>query len=96
MSVKIGVVMDPIARIAYSKDSTLAMLWAAADRGWSLFYMEPADLSLEQGAPRGNMAPLEVFRDPRRWFALGEATRRDPDAQGPALRQRVHLHHLYP
>ena len=76
MSVKIGVVMDPIARIAYSKDSTLAMLWAAADRGWSLFYMEPADLSLEQGAPRGNMAPLEVFRDPRRWFARGDATRR--------------------
>ena len=76
MSVNIGVVMDPIARIAYSKDSTLAMLWAAADRGWSLFYMQPGDLSLEQGAPRGNMAPLEVFRDPERWFALGEATRR--------------------
>lgn len=73
MSIKIGVVMDPISAISYKKDSTMAMLWAAADRGWSLFYMEPGDLSLVQGAPMGRMAPLEVFRDPQRWFELGEA-----------------------
>ena len=73
MSVRLGVVMDPIATINYKKDSTLAMLWAAADRGWSLYYMEPGDLSLEQGAPRGRMAPLTVYRDPRRWYELGEA-----------------------
>ncbi len=73
MSVNIGVVMDPIAAIAYKKDSTMAMLWAAAERGWSLFYLEPKDLSLEQGAPVGRMAALKVFRDPERWFELGEA-----------------------
>lgn len=72
MSIKLGVVMDPIAAINYKKDSTMAMLWAAADRGWSLFYMEPGDLSLEQGAPVGHMAELEVFRDPQRWYSLGE------------------------
>lgn len=76
MSIKIGVVMDPIAAISYKKDSTMAMLWAAADRGWSLYYMEPADLSLEQGAPVGRMAELEVFRDPKRWFSLGESRHR--------------------
>ncbi|MEM6773635.1 MAG: glutathione synthase [Pseudomonadota bacterium] len=75
MTIKLGVVMDPIAAINYKKDSTMAMLWAAADRGWSLFYMEPADLSLEQGEPAARMAPLEVFRDPERWYALGEAQR---------------------
>ena len=76
MSVRLGVVMDPIAAINYKKDSTLAMLWAAADRGWSLYYMEPRDLSLAQGHPMGRMAPLEVLRDPERWFSLGDAERR--------------------
>ena len=76
MGIKLGVVMDPISAIAYKKDSTLAMLWAAADRGWSLYYMEPCDLSLEQGAPTARMAPLEVFRDPQRWYRLGDARRR--------------------
>jgi glutathione synthase len=77
MTIKLGVVMDPIANITYKKDSTLAMLWAAADRGWSLFYMEPQALSLEQGLPRAAMAPLQVFRDPQRWYALGEQEQRD-------------------
>ncbi|MFK8042813.1 glutathione synthase [Congregibacter sp.] len=76
MSIKLGVVMDPISAISYKKDSTMAMLWAAADRGWSLFYMEPGDLSLDQGAPLGRMAELQVFRDPEHWYSLGEASHR--------------------
>ena len=76
MSVRLGVVMDPISAISFKKDSTMAMLWAAADRGWSLHYMEPRDLSLDQGQPLGRMAPLEVFRDPERWYRLGDAVRR--------------------
>ena len=76
MSIKLGVVMDPIAGISYKKDTTMAMLWAAADRGWTLHYMEPQDLSLEQGLATGRMAPLQVFQDPERWFELGEAERR--------------------
>jgi len=30
---EIGVVMDPIEAVSYKKDSTLAMLWAAQERG---------------------------------------------------------------
>ena len=37
MSVRVGIVMDPIAGISYKKDSSLAMLLAAQDRGWTLF-----------------------------------------------------------
>ena len=37
MSVRLGIVMDPIARIAFKKDSSLAMLFAAQARAWSLF-----------------------------------------------------------
>ncbi|HUH37330.1 MAG TPA: glutathione synthase, partial [Spongiibacteraceae bacterium] len=73
MSIRIGVVMDPIAALAYKKDSTLAMLWAAQDRGWSLVYFEQVDLYLDGGEPRGLGRPLKVFRDPQRWFELGEA-----------------------
>ena len=47
MSIKLGVVMDPIADITYKKDTTLAMLWSAQDRNWSLFYMEPPDLYID-------------------------------------------------
>ncbi len=77
MTVKLGVVMDPIADINYKKDTTLAMLWAAEARGWQLFYMEQGDLYLEQGAARARMSPLQVFRDPKRWFSLGEAQEQD-------------------
>lgn len=44
MSVRVGIVMDPIASISYKKDSSLAMLLAAQARGWTLFYMEQRDL----------------------------------------------------
>ena len=72
MSVKIGVVMDPIAKLNYKKDSTLAMLWAAQDRGWELYYMEQHDLLMDQGVAKANMAALEVFRNSEHWYTLGE------------------------
>lgn len=72
MTVKIGVVMDPIADIHYKKDTTLAMLWAAQARDWHLYYMEQGDLYLDQGTARANMAPLTVFHDPESWYQLGE------------------------
>lgn len=37
MSVRVGIVMDPIAGISYKKDSSLAMLLAAQDRGWTTY-----------------------------------------------------------
>ena len=77
MTIRIGVVMDPITELNYKKDTTLAMLWAAQDRGWSLFYMEQKDLMLEQGKAVARMSALEVFRDPDKFYTLGEPTLRD-------------------
>ncbi len=71
MTLKVGVVMDPIANINYKKDSTLAMLWAAQARDWQLFYMEQQDLYLDQGVAGASMAPLTVFHDPECWYQLG-------------------------
>lgn len=71
--IRLGVVMDPIDAIHYQKDTTLAMLWAAQDRGWTLHYMEPEDLYLEGSTPMADARPLQVFRDPARWYQLGDA-----------------------
>ena len=70
MSVRVGIVMDPIAGISYKKDSSLAMLLAAQDRGWTLFYMEQQDLYLNEGKARARMKPLKVFANPEKWFEL--------------------------
>lgn len=73
MSIKLGIVMDPIADISYKKDTTLAMLWAAQDKGWQLFYMEQKDLFLDQGTAKAQWRKLTVRRDPQDYYALGEA-----------------------
>ncbi len=72
MTIKLGVVMDPIADITYKKDTSLAMLWAAQDRGWELHYMEQHDLYLRDGVARAAAAPLQAFRDPQHWYEKGE------------------------
>ena len=71
MSVKLGVVMDPIESIVVKKDTTLAMLLAAQRLGWDLFYMQQSDLYLDQGSARGIMTPVEVKDDELDWYTLG-------------------------
>jgi glutathione synthase len=70
--VRLGVVMDPIAAIKPAKDSTLAMLLAAAKRGWQLSYAEQRHIWLRDGRAFGRLAPLTVKDDPASWFTLGE------------------------
>jgi glutathione synthase len=63
--------MDPIERIKFEKDTTLALLRAAAARGWSLSYLEPQDLRLRDGVAEGRARALAVHEDPSHWFELG-------------------------
>ena len=70
MSLEVGVVMDPIESINFKKDSTLAMLLAAQQRGFRLRYMEMGDLFVRDGEGRARMRELRVANDPRRWFEL--------------------------
>ncbi len=69
---RLGIVMDPITAIKPHKDSSFAMLLAAQARGWSLHYMEPADLWLRDGRAHARWRPLTVRDDPADWFSLGE------------------------
>jgi glutathione synthase len=72
MNIKLGVVMDPIGSINYKKDSTLAMLLAAQQRGWELYYMEQPDLFLADSECHARMCRLEVRADPHDWYTLAE------------------------
>lgn len=72
MSVRLGIVMDPIASISFKKDSSLAMLLAAQARGWSLFYMEQQDLYQKANAAHAKVRALNVFDDAQRWYELAE------------------------
>jgi len=67
------VVMDAIGAITYAKDSTLAMLLAAQQRGFELLYLEQRDLLLRDGVAEGHMRPLTVRADPADWYTLGAA-----------------------
>ncbi|MGI2057917.1 glutathione synthase [Shewanella baltica] len=71
--IKLGIVMDPISEINIKKDSSFAMLMAAQDRGYQLFYMEMADLAMVNGVAMANMRPLTVINDASKWYELGES-----------------------
>lgn len=71
---KLGVVMDPIQNILPQHDSTLAMLWEAAARGWSLFYLEGKDLFLRDGQVYGQARCLQVFKNEQAWFHFTAST----------------------
>jgi glutathione synthase len=72
MTVRLLVVMDPIGSIKPAKDTTLAMLLAAQQRGWELWYAELGDLWLEDGVAQGRLRPVQVRDDPTTWYTLGE------------------------
>lgn len=74
MSLKIGVVMDPIESITVKKDTSLVLMLAAQQRQCELFYMEQGDLSLQAGQAYGRMAPIRVSMDEQQWFQRGEYT----------------------
>lgn len=71
-NIRLGVVMDPIESISIKKDTTMAMLWAASDRGWQLSYIRQQDLYQSGPEPRARTRPLEVFRDHDNYYTLGD------------------------
>lgn len=59
--IKLGIVMDPIAKIKPYKDSSFAMLLEAQRRGYELHYMQPEDLFLDKGAAFAETTLLKVW-----------------------------------
>lgn len=69
---RVLVVMDPIENVSLKKDTSMAMLWAAARRGHELGYALQQDLYIDQGKAFGLIAPLQVFENSSNYYALGE------------------------
>jgi len=72
MTIKLGVVMDPIASINPKKDSTLAMLLEAQRRDWQICYMEQQDLFLRDGKAFARWQSLQVRDTQQDWFTLDQ------------------------
>jgi glutathione synthase len=71
---RLAVLMDPIGSINPAKDSTLAMMLAAQERGAELAYFEQRDLWVRDGRAMARLRPVTVRDDLRDWYSLGEPT----------------------
>lgn len=56
----LAVLMDPLAAIKPAKDSTVAMMAAAARRGCEIWYFTQADLSVRDGRAIARLTPIEI------------------------------------
>lgn len=75
MSIKLGIVMDPIKNININKDTSFAMLLEAQSREWELWYMEMNDLYLRDGRTFARMKRLNVEHNALCWHEFeGEKT----------------------
>lgn len=74
MSIKLGIVMDPIASINTRKDSSFAMLLEAQTRGYEIYYMEMSDLFIQDNTARASARRLQLEDSPQNWYQfLSEA-----------------------
>lgn len=73
MTVKLGVVMDPIGSITVKKDTTLALLLAAQARNWQIYYFEQKDLFVRDGRSYGQARLLTVRDNKQEWFQLDKS-----------------------
>ncbi|MDP4536596.1 glutathione synthase [Alkalimonas collagenimarina] len=67
-----GIVMDPIADITIKKDTSFAMLLQAQLRGYTIHYMEMADLYLLEGEARAHTKLLVVEENEQNWYQFGQ------------------------
>jgi len=69
---RLAVLMDPIGSINPAKDSTLAMMLAAQERGVDLSCFEQRDLWVRDGRAMARLRPVTVRDDLEDWYSLGE------------------------
>ncbi len=80
---KIAFIVDPIEKLKAYKDSSIAMMRAAAARGHEVYTIGREVLRLRDGTVRGAARHLKVSEDDRDWYAvieLADAALTDFDA----------------
>jgi len=80
MTIRVGVVMDPIESIKSYKDSTFAMLLEAQRRHWEIHYLELSDLSVRDSRAFANTTLLNVNDDSEKWFEKGQTSQQPLDS----------------
>ena len=84
MTVRLGVVMDPVETINPKKDSTLAMMLAAAQRDWTLFVitLDGLHVSNRQLQIRGRDIRIDTtitdWSSASDWYQMGPEETRSP------------------
>jgi len=68
MSIKIGIVMDPLTSINIKKDSTFAMMLAAQKLGWEIHTIYQADLYTNNEQARAFSRITQVTDNTEHWF----------------------------
>lgn len=68
MSIKLGIVMDPLSAINIKKDSSFAMMLAAQKLGWEIHIMYQSDLYTDNQTARAFSRTTTVEDNPEHWF----------------------------
>ncbi|WP_201533269.1 glutathione synthase [Psychrobacter ciconiae] len=71
-TLNILVIMDPIERLNYYKDTSLAMMWSAQNRGHQLFYCQIHDLWLNRNQLMVDNQAVTCAQNPDDFYQLGE------------------------
>ena len=75
MTIKLGVIMDPIEGIKVSKDSTFAMLLEGQNRGYEIHYLQARDMLLKDGKVVANTSQIRVQDQLSNWFEAQNSDR---------------------
>lgn len=69
---RIGVLMDEINGLNIKKDTSLALIEAAQEKGCEVYYLQQQDLRLEVSLVRARVAKLDIDLAKTPWYVLGE------------------------
>lgn len=75
MPIKFAVVMDPLEQLNPNKDSSLAMLEEAQNRGWHTYYINPHSLAFEE-TTIAQCEPIKLQLNQEDWYQLAEPEQR--------------------
>ena len=86
---RLAFVVDPLDRLKAYKDSSIAMMRAARDRGHEVHALEAREMMVLDGAVQSNVRALEVADDDHDWFEVKGGARGNLAAGGRGVAQPI-------
>jgi glutathione synthase len=87
-SLDIAFILDPLPKLKIEKDSSVAMMAAAAARGHRLFACEQRQISLSRGKVVGDFVELTLTGEAPAWYRAGPPTERSLADFGAVLMRK--------